>query len=57
MSSHVRIGYHRNLHGRFAADALQLRPASIRAALFQPSTPPLFDRVQQHFFEGQQHLF
>ena len=44
MSSHVRIGYHRNLHGRFAA-ALRLRPASIRAALFQPSTPPLSHRV------------
>jgi len=57
MSSHVKIGYHQSLNGCFAAIVMRLRPASIGAALVQPSTPPLFHRVEQHFFERQRHLF
>ena len=40
-------------HRFFLAVALRLRPALIRASRVLPSTPPLFHRVERHFFEGQ----
>jgi hypothetical protein len=35
------------------AVVLRLRPVLIRASRVLPSTPPLFQRVERHFFEGQ----
>jgi len=37
----------------FLAAALLLRPVLIRASRVLPSTPPLFQSVERHFFEGQ----
>ena len=40
-------------HPSLFALVLRLRPALIRAARNLPSMPPLFHRVERHFFEGQ----
>jgi len=40
-------------HRFFFAVLFGLRPALIRASRVLPSTPPLFHRVERHFFEGQ----
>lgn len=40
-------------HRLFLTVLLRLRPALIRAARVLPSTPPLFHKVERHFFEGQ----
>src|ERR1039457_4129306 len=37
----------------FFAAVLRLRPVLIRASRVLPSTPPLSQRVERHFFEGQ----
>jgi hypothetical protein len=37
----------------FCAVVLRLRPVLIRACLVLPSMPPLFHKVERHFFEGQ----
>jgi len=43
----------REHHPLFLAAILRLRPVFIRASRVRPSTPPLFQRVDLHFFEGQ----
>jgi len=40
-------------HRSLLALGLRLRPAMILAARVLPSTPPLFQRVERHFFDGQ----
>jgi hypothetical protein len=40
-------------HRSLLALVLRLRPVLIRACLVLPSTPPLFQSVERHFFEGQ----
>jgi hypothetical protein len=40
-------------HRFFFAIFSRLRPVLIRASRVLPSTPPLFQRVERHFFEGQ----
>jgi len=40
-------------HRFFLAVVLRLRPALIRASRVLPSTPPLSQRVERHFFDGQ----
>ena len=40
-------------HRSLLALGLRLRPTLIRAARVLPSTPPLFQSVERHFFDGQ----
>jgi hypothetical protein len=55
---HRAINRNRELVGErrrqcFFAVALRLRPVLIRASRVLPSTPPLSQRVERHFFDGQ----
>src|ERR1700739_4716768 len=45
--------YFSRVHLFFFVSALRLSPVFIRASRLLPSTPPLSQRVERHFFEGQ----
>jgi len=49
----MRGVYCSDLHRYLLLLVLRLRPVLIRASRVLPSSPPLFQRVERHFFEGQ----